>query len=615
MSTPSVIGALRVVLGADTAQLDTAFKDSVKKAAQFGVDMGKAAATAVAAFAAVGAAVAHAVTNALGEITQMSRLSQSIGVPIEQLQMLKHAAEQSGVSLQTLGQGFKDLAQKMNEAAGDKASGPARAFTALGVSITDASGRLKSSEQVMLDVAQKFSGLQDGANKTALAVHMFGESGAQLIPFLNQGRDGISQLGDQARQFGLVLDGQTIAAADRFNVNLQQIWKTKDALATMLAAKLAPALERLSERFLAYVTDAKKSDEMTSLLVGSFKVLVTTLEIVGAGIAIVRTVLSNLWASLTNDRSIEDVAARMQKIFAEIKGTVGGTAQEIIQTWNGWAPTVTKAADTTVKALAPAIESSAQMAERLARARAELQALVQAPTDNFAEKMVAIQNAVNAGLIPVSQSIQMTTQVYGQMRTEARATLDELVNAPLETYTTKMQAVQGALQDGTISMREYGKTTKAINEENVGHMQALASAVSSSLTAIFGKSKTAAIASAVINTAQAVTKNLSQYPQPYGGIMAALAAATGAAQIAQIKSTNLSSGGSAAPAPAPSAPAPAAAAEPAASSLAGPAGLNQTLTVSGLDAGQFFGGEAVRRLAEKLLDYQRNGGTVVLGSR
>jgi hypothetical protein len=106
-----------------------------------------------------------------------------------------------------------------------------------------------------------------------------------------------------------------------------------------------------------------------------------------------------------------------------------------------------------------------------------------------------------------------------------------------------------------------------------------------------------------------VTKNLSQYPMPYGGVMAGLALATGAAQIAAIKSTNLGGGGSA-PRSVPSAPAPP---TDGGGGGAGGGGLQQTLTVTGMDANQLFGGEAVRRLAERLLDYQRNGGRVVLG--
>ncbi len=608
-STPSVIGALRVVLGADTAQLDSAFKDTIDKAAKFGKQLATVGGVAAGAFNAVGAAVAAAIAGSLSSIDQLGKTAQQIGVPVEKLSELKFAAEQSGVSLGTLAQGFKDLAGKMSEAVGDKQSGPARAFAAIGVAVTDAAGKLRASDQVMLDVADRFKGLKDDAGKTTLAVQMFGEAGAQMIPMLNRGRDGISELTSEARSLGVVIDADTAAAAARFTNNLKEMGKAKDSLATVLSARLAPALERLSEQFVGYVRNVAKSEETTAFLVGSFKVLASTIQFVATGLDILGIAWSRMRQKLTESETPELAAERWASMWSAIResGRAGLKENEII--WSGWTTTVSRAVAESTKAASPLIESANQMAERLAVARAELTALVNAPTQDFAAKMIAIQAAVKQGIIPVSQEIGMTNQVLAQMRTEARATLDELVNAPLETYANKMAAVRAALQDGTINMREFGKTTKQINEQNVEHMHALASAVSSALTTIFGKSKAAAIAAAVINTAQAVTKNLAQYPMPLGGVMAGLAVATGAAQIAAIKSANVNGGGSV-PRSVPTAPTPS---EPASGSGAGAGGLNQTLTVTGLDAGQLFGGEAVRRLADKLLDYQRNGGRVVLG--
>jgi hypothetical protein len=607
-STPAVIGALRVVLGADTAQLETAFKDSIAKATKFGADLTKTAGVAAAAFSAIGAAIGGAAMKSLAQVDELGKVAQRIGVPVEQLSALKFAADQSGVSLDQLGQGFRDLAQKMSEAAGDNQSGPARAFAAIGVAVTDAAGKLRASDQVLLDVAQKFAGLKDSAAKTTLAIQMFGESGAQMIPFLNQGRDGIAQLGDEARSLGLVIDSETSAAAGRFMKNLDDLKKSKDALVTVMAARLAPQLERLSSQFATYVRDAAKSEETTSFLTTSFKALASVVQVVATGVNILGIVWKRFKDSILVQETTEENAARFWKMWDDIKAASSGGFGEVKAIWDGWAPMVSKAANETAKATAPMIESSRQMGERLAIARAELQALIASPTADFAQKMIAIQQALEKGIIPMSQQITMTNQVLAQMRTEARATLDVLVNAPLETFAAKMAAVRAALQDGTISMREFGKMTKEINDENVDHMHALASSVSSALTSIFGKNKAAAIAAAVINTAQAVTKNLAQYPMPYGGIMAGLALATGAAQIAAIKSTNLGGGGSA-PRSVPTAPAPPS--ENGGGNAGG--GLQQTLTVTGMDANQLFGGEAVRRLAERLLDYQRNGGRVVLG--
>ena len=64
-----------------------------------------------------------------------------------------------------------------------------RAFRALGISLKDNGGNVKTSGDLFLDIAQKFSKMEDGAAKTALAIRLFGRAGAELIPLLNQGRD------------------------------------------------------------------------------------------------------------------------------------------------------------------------------------------------------------------------------------------------------------------------------------------------------------------------------------------------------------------------------------------------------------------------------------------
>lgn len=64
----------------------------------------------------------------------------------------------------------------------------------MGIKVQDANGNLKSSDQLLKEVAGKFAGYQDGAAKAALAQELFGRSGAELMPLLNAGAEGISAI-------------------------------------------------------------------------------------------------------------------------------------------------------------------------------------------------------------------------------------------------------------------------------------------------------------------------------------------------------------------------------------------------------------------------------------
>jgi hypothetical protein len=72
--------------------------------------------------------------------------------------------------------------------------GASEAFRKLGISIKNQDGTLRSSSDVMLDVANKFKGMKDGTEKTALAMKLFGKAGAELIPMLNMGGTAIEKM-------------------------------------------------------------------------------------------------------------------------------------------------------------------------------------------------------------------------------------------------------------------------------------------------------------------------------------------------------------------------------------------------------------------------------------
>ena len=190
----SIIGALRVIFGADTAQFDTALKDSSGKLKTFGaaaVTVGNLAADAIKGAAS---AIADAFKQAIDQANKLSNLSTTLGVAVEQLSALKYAAVSTGVSFDALGEGLKSLQAKMTEALGDKRSDPARAFAAIGLSAKDLQ---RTSTEVLLDLANKFQSFADGPTKTALANAL--GIGA-LLPLLNKGKDGIQQFMAEAQK-------------------------------------------------------------------------------------------------------------------------------------------------------------------------------------------------------------------------------------------------------------------------------------------------------------------------------------------------------------------------------------------------------------------------------
>ncbi len=127
------------------------------------------------------AGLAAMVRSALESADALNKLSQRVGLTVEALSTLVPAAELSGVSAQTFETGLKKLATTMFEAAtGSEES--ARRLKALGVEFKNQDGTLRATDAVLLDLADRFQAMPDGAQKSALAVQLFGKSGASSSP-------------------------------------------------------------------------------------------------------------------------------------------------------------------------------------------------------------------------------------------------------------------------------------------------------------------------------------------------------------------------------------------------------------------------------------------------
>jgi len=176
----------------------------------------------------------------------MSKLSQRTGIAAPTLDKFRKVAELSDTSIETLGNAFPALASNIQKAS--QGSGPAAdAFKQLGISVTDASGNLRSTDDVMLDVADRFEQMEDGTEKAALASEIFGRRlGSELIPMLNSG-------GDAVREMSTALTQEFADDAAAFNDRLENIGERIQELGTAVLRHLLPYIDKLIEGFEAAV--------------------------------------------------------------------------------------------------------------------------------------------------------------------------------------------------------------------------------------------------------------------------------------------------------------------------------------------------------------------------
>ncbi|WP_426806436.1 hypothetical protein, partial [Stenotrophomonas sp. SrG] len=76
--------------------------------------------------------------------------------------------------------------------------------------------------------------------KTALAMQLFGKSGAEFREFLCLGADGLRTMEERARALGIVIDADTAGAAAEFNDRVEDLRAATQGWFTQLAAELLP---------------------------------------------------------------------------------------------------------------------------------------------------------------------------------------------------------------------------------------------------------------------------------------------------------------------------------------------------------------------------------------
>jgi len=184
------------------------------------------------------AAVAKFAKDNLDAADAMSKLSLRTGIAAPTLDKFRKVAELSDTSIEGLSKAFTILAKNSADAA--EGSGPAAdAFAKLGINVTDAGGKLRTTDAIFLDIADRFAQLADGTDKAALASDIFGSRlGSQLIPLLNSG-------GDAVRNMSTALTQDFADRAAVFNDRLENMQEQLQQLGLELTTALLPVLEAL----------------------------------------------------------------------------------------------------------------------------------------------------------------------------------------------------------------------------------------------------------------------------------------------------------------------------------------------------------------------------------
>lgn len=502
MAGNAVIGALRVVLGADTAALEKGFKDAQGSLSSFGASAGKALAVVGSAIAGATVGIGGAIKLAIDKADELGKMAQKIGVPVEELSALKHAADLSGVSLETLSKGVGRLARNTVEAAQGLQT-PVRAFEALGINIRNSEGKLKSVSELLPELADRFSKMRDGPEKTALSMQLLGRAGADLIPLLNMGKDGLKETMEEAKALGLVIDTKTAKAAEAFNDNLTRMGAIFSGIVTRITAEMLPAFQKMSQDMIdaSKNTDLikKVADGLVVALKGAVSIAIT------AGLVFQRlgAEINALWQVLMapNWAQMKEAWSNFVSVGDETKAKFEGLKTYLGKFWDDVAIEAEKSGKSISQNFAPKIVNTTRNAlqsfldstqKRMAAMQAEIQTM---GLGTFAREKMRI--ALEAETVAKSHNIAVTESLRQKIAAigEAYAAMADKIEGrriwegtrtAAEQFGQTMTDLNGKLQRGSIDQDTYAR---AVNQAQDKMVQAspVAQAFGQSLETAFGR--------------------------------------------------------------------------------------------------------------------------------
>jgi len=181
------------------------------------------------------AATALGVASFKGFLDDAGKLNDAaakLGLPVERLQELLYAAEQSDVGASTLETSLARLQREMAKA-----------------------GRKGPVLDVLLELDERLRGVSDAAQRTAIAQRLLGKGGSELLKLLGrEGDDSLPALIRRYRELGVAIGGETGGAADTLGDRFVDLRLLLRGIRNTISAALLPDITRMAEGVLRWAS-------------------------------------------------------------------------------------------------------------------------------------------------------------------------------------------------------------------------------------------------------------------------------------------------------------------------------------------------------------------------
>lgn len=384
-------------------------------------NIGGAIAKGVAAMgtAAAGAATALAgLTVAGGQYADdVLTISANTGIAADSIQKYKYALNFIDGDLTTLTKSMEKNKQRMGDAAeGNKTY--AAAYERLGVSVKNADGSFRDSEEVYWDVIDALGGIEDEVERDNLAFDLLGKSSQELRTVIEAGSEAFKECGEEAEKMGAVMSGESLNALGAFDDKMQQLKAGMGGLKNAAAMIALPFLDTLASDGVAILGEfssglqAANGDmgKMAEVIGNTLSSAVTLLaeklpEFVEMGVSMVGSLVEGIVGNLPTimESAVEIINTLMQGVIDLLPTIVEGAVQLVVSLAQGIADALPQLVPQIVDLMLFIVETLAENIPVIIKAAADIivglaNGLVDA-LPMLAERLPEIMVAIINGLV------------------------------------------------------------------------------------------------------------------------------------------------------------------------------------------------------------------------
>lgn len=206
----------------------------------------------VGTFTALSAGAFKAADGISKNLDNIDKMSQKLGLSTDAYQEWNYVMQISGTSLDNMAMGLKTLTNKFDDAVNGSDSA-IETFNRLGLSMEDIQGL--SREDLFSKVIFAFQGMEDSAERAALANDLLGRSGQELAPLFNTSAEETQDLIKQVRDLGGVMSKDAVKQGARFQDSLTSLKTAFAGASAELFEKLIPAISDFMDKVANFIEE------------------------------------------------------------------------------------------------------------------------------------------------------------------------------------------------------------------------------------------------------------------------------------------------------------------------------------------------------------------------